>query len=197
MSRTRKTAPADAIIAAIALFWRNGFAQAGTRAIDTETGITRFTLQTSYGGKMALFLQALDTYLDMFEAGGAPTDDPASLADIADWFEGRAAPSSMIEQSCFGCLMLNAIAEFGATDDAVTERAQRYFTLLRDRFHIGLDALKARTVLPLDFDTAAHAEILVACAIGTNVVVRSAGKNLACNAMAMSTGRMIRSWGDT
>ncbi|MBV1933634.1 MAG: TetR/AcrR family transcriptional regulator [Parvibaculaceae bacterium] len=60
MSRSRKVAPEEAVQAAMEAFWKHGYHELGTRQLEEETGITRFTLQTTYGGKKKLFLNALD-----------------------------------------------------------------------------------------------------------------------------------------
>ncbi len=196
MSRTRRTEPEQAITSAMALFWRDGFTNVGTRKIDTETGITRFTLQTAYGGKMALFLETLDRYLDVFEAGSAPKARVDSLDEMAIWFEGWPTPSTMADQVCFGCLMINSMAEFGATEPEVTKRTDRYLNILRQRWVASLAELKTRGVVPGDFDVAGHAEILLGAVIGIHMVIRAAGSSAASKVLADATGAMVRGWGE-
>lgn len=193
MSRSRKADPSEALMAATQLFWREGYGAVGTRQVEDETGITRFTLQTTYGGKMALFLATLDFYLDMFESG-APNAEAKSLDELARWFEGFAKPSTMADISCFGCLMLNTVAEFGATDPEVTVRATRYFTLMRSRISAALNGLIAQGKVVNTLDVTGQVEILLGCVIGMNIVVRSAGASAAVTDMAEATGALIRSW---
>lgn len=70
----------------MARVWTHGFSSLGTRQIEEETGITRFTLQMTYGGKMKLFLTALDAYLDMFERSALLNTTDGGLGGIARFF---------------------------------------------------------------------------------------------------------------
>ena len=90
LARLRKTEPEVAVQATQALFWEYGYAGLGTRQIEDETGLTRFILQTAYGGKKALFLQAVDAYLDSMETAFLPDADSGSLEALAIWFKSRA-----------------------------------------------------------------------------------------------------------
>jgi hypothetical protein len=58
--RPRKADHAAAIEVAQRAFWRNDCAGTSTRQIEERTGVTLHTLQTSYGGKQAFFLETLD-----------------------------------------------------------------------------------------------------------------------------------------
>lgn len=194
MARSRKVEPEAAIQAAMTAFWQHGYCGLGTRQIEAETGITRFTLQTAYGGKMPLFLKTLDTYLDTFEAFAKPDPTQANLEGLAAWFETRVNPELMPEPSCYGCLMLNAIVEFSAQSDAINQRAKRYFSMLRNGFKAVLETAKGNGTLPADFDVDGKVEVLVGIALSLNIVIRAATDNLAGQHMATSTARMIREW---
>jgi TetR/AcrR family transcriptional repressor of nem operon len=189
-----KVAPQEAVQAVMGLFWRDGYNCLSTRAIETDAGITRFTLQSTYGGKMALFLQALDTYLEMFQTYGLPSKDAESLEGLVEWFEDRADPKMFGDQACFGCLLLNTLVEFGGTNAEVNKRADRYFGLIRDRFRLVLETLKDQGVLQAGFDVEANADVLVSLAIGMNVIVRAYGQNNAAGASSAAAASLIRSW---
>lgn len=194
MSRQRKTNPQDAIASAVSLFWGQGYNNVGTRQIDDETGITRFTLQTSYGGKMALFLQALDWYLDRFEEMGAPSASAKTLEELAVWFEARVEAPVMPEQSTGGCLLLNSIVEFGHENEDVNERSDRYFAFMRQRLGLILSRIVDAGNVRGDFDVSAHVEILMSCAIGMNILIRAAADNRAGRVSANACANMIRGW---
>ena len=93
MARSRKVEPEAALQAAMTAFWQHGYCDLGTRQIEEETGITRFTLQTAYGGKMPLFLKTLDTYLDLFENFTKLDSAHGNLEVLATWFEARVDPA--------------------------------------------------------------------------------------------------------
>jgi TetR/AcrR family transcriptional repressor of nem operon len=194
MARHRKTDPEKALEAAMRVFWKHGYTQVGTRQIEEETGITRFTLQTVYGGKLALFLLVLDHYLEIFESMGAPPVDVESLEDIATWFENRTNPPVFENEARNGCLLLNTLVEFGGGSVEVNDRAASYFSVVRGRFNLALNNLVTQGALSDGFDVQRHANILTSCAIGMNVVVRSAGDNTAGAWSAESSAAMIRDW---
>ena len=195
MARSRKLGPELAIQATQSLFWEHGFAGLGTRQIEEETGLTRFTLQTSYGGKKQLFLQAIDAYLDRMETSFLPDASDGSLEELATWFEARADPVMMLEIACHGCLMLNSMIEFHGQDSDVNQRAKRYFSMLRCRFCDLLKTAKINSVLSSQFDVDATVEILLGISLGMNVVIRAAGDNAAGQPLAAATACMIRKWG--
>ena len=194
MARSRKVEPEAALQAAMTAFWQHGYCSLGTRQIEEETGITRFTLQTAYGGKMPLFLKTLDTYLDLFEDFTKLDPVQGNLEVLATWFEVRVDPTIMPEPSCYGCLMLNTIIEFSAQNDEINQRVERYFTMLRNGFRAVLQAAKNNGTLPVDFDVSGKVEVLIGIALSLNIIIRAANDNLAGQHMATSTARMIREW---
>lgn len=194
MARLRNTEPEVAVQAAQALFWEHGYAGLGTRQIEEETGLTRFTLQTSYGGKKQLFLQAVDAYLDNIESHFLPDASNGSLQELATWFETRADPAFMPGIGCHGCLMLNSVIEFHGEDSDINQRAERFFSMVRGRFRSLLEAAKSNGVLSSNLDTGAMAEILLGISLSMNVVIRAAGNNSAGQALATATANMIREW---
>lgn len=195
MSRSRKVEPEAALQSAMSVFWKHGYCSLGTRQIEDETGITRFTLQTTYGGKMSLFLTVLDAYLDLLESFARPDCTNGNLEGLATWFETRTNSNVMPDISCYGCLMLNAIIEFSAESPEINLRAERYFNMLRNAFKTCLEAAKNNDTLPNDFDINAKAEVLVGIALSLNVVIRAATDNTAGQFMAASAATMIRDWG--
>lgn len=193
MARNRKLDPEQALMAAIAMFWKYGYAAVGTRQIEDEAGITRFTLQTTYGGKMALFLMAVDRYLDMFETFAPPTE-PESLDELADWYMMFLAPPVMPDCMAFGCLLINTLIEFGGANSEVNQRAARYYSLLGGRFEAALEHLKRRGLLPTDFDTQTGAQLLQSNTIGLNVLIRASNSSDAGRPAIEACRGMIRSW---
>jgi TetR/AcrR family transcriptional regulator, transcriptional repressor for nem operon len=191
MARSRKVDADAAMEAATAMFWKHGYCSLGTRQLEEETGITRFTLQTTYGGKMALFLGTLDAYLDQFEASPLITGAAQDLEGVASLFETRVDPDFMPGQSCYGCLVLNSAIEFGSSNDDVNQRIARYLTILRNSFAAGLThTLGTSPTQNID----QKVEVLVGAALGLNVIVRAATDNRAGHDMATSIAQMVRSW---
>jgi TetR/AcrR family transcriptional regulator, transcriptional repressor for nem operon len=194
MARSRKVDADAAMEAATAMFWKHGYCSLGTRQLEEETGITRFTLQTTYGGKMALFLNTLDAYLDQFETSVLIQGAARDLDGVASLFETRVDPDFMPGQSCYGCLVLNSAIEFGSSNEDVNQRISRYLTILRNSFRRGLTQTLRHDNPAARQDIDQKVEILVSAALGLNVIVRAATDNRAGQDMAKSIAGMVRSW---
>lgn len=194
MGRQRKTDPDAALMAAVLLFWREGYHGVGTRQLEAETGITRFSLQTEHGGKRALFLTALDRYLDMFEPMLlAPLKD-AGLDRLAAWFENRPLPEDMKTQQVFGCLMVNSITEFPMNDADIASRAQRFYDMLRTAFRACLDRALLDGDLPADTPIEHATEVLVNSAVGLNIAMKSDPSGARANRLGQATAWTINRW---
>jgi len=180
------------------LFWKHGFSQLGTRQIEAETGLTRFTLQTDYGGKKPLFLKALDSYLDRLSNGFLPRVTSHDLEPLAQWFENRVSPEMLSGPGRYGCLMLNTIAEFRGRDKEINQRAERYFNELDGCFRAALCNARKHGALGPAFDVDAGAAMLMGVAVSLNALVLAAHDNTADNAagrrVAAATVQMIRQW---
>lgn len=194
MSRSRKVAPEAAVNAAMALFWTHGYGSLGTRQIEEETGITRFTLQTTYGGKMKLFLTALDAYLDMFERSDLLNTVAGDLDSIARFFEMRGDATAMPEIAGQGCFMLNSMIEFSAHTPEITQRADRYFAMLRQGFRMALEGAQQDGRLEVGFDVAQKTEVLLSAALGLNAVIRASQDPRVGQQMAAAIASMVRQW---
>jgi len=194
MARKRKTDADSAVPAAMMAFWKSGFHALGTRQLEDETGITRFSLQTSYGGKKHLFLIALDTYIDLLESHLLQQMHTGTLEGLARFFEHRPIPQDMTHMTCNGCLMVNSIVEFPRDDTSVNARAERFFDLLRGSFRSALKDLQTRQQIRCDLDPQVLAELLVSLTLSINLGNKSAAANTNLPAQTAAIGSLIRSW---
>ena len=194
MARTKKVAPDTALIAAVKLFWKVGYHSASTRMIEQETGITRFTLQTSYGGKKALFLKALDHYLDLFDTYLLPDLQAGTPEAIASWFETGPRPQGLEDMLGQGCLMINSITEFASSDSDVMARSERFYVMMRTAFRNALDmAQKAQTIRD-DIDIDHSAELLLANAVALHIALRSSVPSAQTDKLRAAAGTLVREW---
>ena len=194
MSRSRKVEPGEAIQAAMALFWTHGYSSLGTRQIEEETGITRFTLQTTYGGKMKLFLTALDAYLDQFENSDLMRTSGGGLEGIAAFFEMRGNANAMPDIAAQGCFMLNSMIEFSSTESEIDKRADRYFEMLRNGFRNNLGQAKTDGTLRHGLNISEMTEVLLSATLGLNAKIRASGDHVNGEKMAASIANLVRDW---
>jgi TetR/AcrR family transcriptional repressor of nem operon len=194
MARARKIAHQAALDATQNLFWQDGYSRVSTRQIEEKTGLTRFTLQTSYGGKKALFLDTLDNYLENVFAGFLPRPSSDVLTALADWFESFTEPEHMPDTTDQGCLLINTITEFERGDPEADQRIESYFAVLRGCFGVALNkGIELGEVDP-KLDVAKKTELLVAAALGLNMMIRAGTDATAGRAMSASIAEMIREW---
>lgn len=196
MGRPRKAEPEVAVKAAQALFWEHGYAGLGTRQIAEDAGLTRFMLQSAYGGKKALFLQAIDDYLDYVESSFLPDANFTSFEELALWFESRSDPACLPDTFCHGCLMLNSIVELHGEDQEFNARAGRFFPMVQERFRTILEEAKSNTASCVSFVVSEKVQLLVGLMLSMAVVIRAGGSVVSAKPIAMAAASMIREWED-
>lgn len=194
MGRQRKAEPEAAVKAAQELFREHGFAGLGTRQIAEDAGLTRFTLQSTYGGKKALFLKAIDDYLDYVEGSFLPAANIDNFEELALWFESRSDPACLPDTFRHGCLMLNSIVELHGQDLEFNTRAERFFPMVHERFRAILEAAKSSSASSVEFVVSEKVQLLMGLMLSMAVVIRAGGSVVSAKPMAMAASTMIREW---
>lgn len=109
---------------AMRLFWRQGYEATSMQELVDVMGIGRGSLYATFGGKHALFLEALDRYCEIVAAPlFAPLDEPGPAKDAI-----RRVFEQVIQQAVAdgpqGCLMVNVSAELAPHDPQTRRRAE-------------------------------------------------------------------------
>ncbi len=194
MARKRKTDHDSAVAGALDLFWRRGYHGASTRELEHETGLTRFTLQTTYGGKEKFFLKTLDTYLDNAEARHFPDPDTCSLEDLGNWFRSIASADRMPKIEDVGCLAFNSISSFDRTDPEVNARIERYLTSLEGRFATILSRARSQSELRTDVDPNEGAKLLIGLLLGLHTIMKARTSDQFPQSYADAAVGLIKGW---
>nr|WP_321249679.1 TetR/AcrR family transcriptional regulator C-terminal ligand-binding domain-containing protein [uncultured Ruegeria sp.] len=194
MARKRKTDHDSAVAGALDLFWRRGYHGASTRELEQETGLTRFTLQTTYGGKEKFFLKTLDTYLDNAEARHFPDPDTYSLDDLAGWFRGIASTERMPKIEDAGCLAFNSISSFDRSDPEVNARIERYLTALEGRFAAILSRAKDDGAIRSEADPDEAARVLIGLLLGLHTIMKARTSDQFPRSYAEAAVGLIEGW---
>ena len=194
MGRTKKVSDQEAVGRAMVLFWRDGYANVSTRQLEEEAGLTRFTLQTTYGGKQALFLRAVDLYIEKTIANLLPTLDAADLDGLADWFENRPLPEETKAFASFGCLVVNSLAVPTSEVPEVRERIAHFLGAFRAAYAGVLTRAQASGTLPASFNVAQSAEFLATALISLNLANRLPPGSGSAAAFGRSIAAIIRGW---
>ena len=120
MARPREFDREEALNAAVETFWTHGFEGAGMESLTVAMGIGRQSVYGAFGGKKALYLEALRAY----NAGNVAALISA-LRKAKSPLEGlKIVLLTPIElngpERAKGCFGINAICEFGQSDADVT-----------------------------------------------------------------------------
>jgi TetR/AcrR family transcriptional repressor of nem operon len=161
MARTKAFDPDTVLDAAVDAFRAHGFSALSLDGLLDRMGIARQSLYDTFGGKRAVYLQALGRYRDR------------NHRELRELFDGhlpiREALAQLLEGICGaprddlvdGCLLLNAALE-RAPDDAelaalLRDNQRSVERILRDAIARSIDAGE----LPANHDAAALARFFV------------------------------------
>ena len=149
MARPRKISDEDVLLAALRVFWRDGYAGASLADLETEAGLNRRGLANRFGDKRGLLLETLRVYgmqakSAFLEGLSAPAGAPgAGLSAIRAMF-GAILEFCIVAEGRQGCLIVNLTREPVADDPEVKALIDSYFEVLDCGFADALDAAEAQ-----------------------------------------------------
>jgi TetR/AcrR family transcriptional repressor of nem operon len=172
VARPREFDEEEILDRAMKVFWSKGYASTSLEDLLNGTGIARQSLYGAFGDKHALFLKALERYLDKNARPvrsvlqEAPSVAQALRAVFSAIAEGAAAEKQR------GCMLVNAITELIPGDQEVARLVEANHRFLLAAFRMGLErAAKDGELIPgSDIDELAH--YLIAAHQGLRVVAR-------------------------
>jgi len=114
------------------LFWRDGYAATSLQSLLSHMGISRQSLYNTFGDKRALFLAALDRYMESkaalslaeLEAPGAGMD---AILGFFDRLGQRAQTSCENGTAPRTCMIGRTCMELSTEDPEVRQRVTAYF----------------------------------------------------------------------
>lgn len=194
MPRTKGYIRSEALEKARDAFWQHGYDALGVRAIERSTNLNRFAIQTEFGGKEGLFLEALDNYteeairtiLDPISEGGI---------DSLTQFFVEAVTVRDNDPRDFGCLMVNTAIENASLQNAeLKKRTDDHYAGMLKAFSSALK--KARDIGELhdDIDLEEAASFLLGLAMGMQVYNRMNGSVAAARHQASMAVKILESW---
>jgi len=175
-------------------FWQYGYDALGVRAIEQLTGLNRFAIQTDFGGKQGLFLEALEHYaqaaithiIEPIRAGG--------LSEIKHFFT-KIATLQKQDPRVFGCLMVNTVIENAAHNHLeLKKRTDAHYARMLDAFKSALGNARDAGDIAEDFDTEEAASFLLSLAMGMQVHIRMTGSVTSVRHQAHMAVKTIDSW---
>jgi len=161
--RPRNFDEAEALDAAMQVFWQKGFEATSLDDLTRAMGLSRSSFYAAFGNKQDLFLRAVDHYSKR---------GLRALKDVADTSRGDPVDAMLQalanpEGGTKGCLLINCITELAPHDEQVAEIGRRHLETIEDMF--------AKALNPEDPEAARdRASAFSSLAIGT-LALRKAG----------------------
>lgn len=159
----------------VQLFWRQGLATTGIQDVVAATGVNRSSLYATFGDKHALYLAALDRYLEehALPAFARLAGDPRGLPALTQFFNQLVRVRCSGERARWGCLVVNAHAGPESTDPDVRRRLDHHHERLRTALRGALGTAHRLGQLDTSMDIDATAGQLALLAYGLNLRSRA------------------------
>jgi len=171
--RPRQFDPDAVLDAAMAVFWKKGYAGTALAELEAATKLGRQSLYGAFGDKRALFARVVERYfevvlrpyiIDVLDAPGSPRANVEQV--IRAWESAAAAPEFN------GCLVGNSSSEMGLHDPEMAELLRRKLELLEAAFHRALTRAQRAGEISAGADVRALARSFVVTAQGLSIVCR-------------------------
>ena len=174
MGRPREFDDRTALDAAVQCFWRRGYEATSVRDLSASMGICGTSLYNAFGGKRALFVQALERYLDgstrariaRLEKSHAPKQ--AVCAFIRDIIE-----RSLSDRERRGCFLINSALEVAPHDRELGEAIAARLSEIESFFCRCIAAGQADGSIPGTRSADDLARLLLGVLLGIRVLARA------------------------
>lgn len=160
-----------AVERAMNVFWSCGYHGTSLPDLLEATNLSRGSLYAAFGDKHALFLRALDRYIDDALARLDTELDPRknALAGLRTCLAGYVDRTSGIAGKR-GCLVVATAMELAAHDTEVEQRIRRFFKRMETRLTEALARAQAAGQLADGVEPATAARLLLCMLEGMRVV---------------------------
>jgi TetR/AcrR family transcriptional regulator, transcriptional repressor for nem operon len=184
MARPKEFDRESALEAAMRLFWAKGYDATSTDDLRHAIGIGRQSLYDTFGGKRALYLEALRRYQDDSVAARIKTlraaDSPLSAIEQFLVAVARETPT----QRAMGCMGVRAICDFGTSDPDVSALGKSAGAVVESALEDTLRNAKAKNEVRSSVDVRAAARFLQAILTGLKIAARAGSTPSSLRAIA-------------
>lgn len=174
MARPRGFDEDEVLETALGVFWAKGFEGATLKDLEEATGLGRASLYGAFGGKRALFLRAVDRYLQR-RSGPllAALEHPESGREaIVGLFRALAAGTTP-GAGRRGCLLTNCAVDLAAHDAEIGRAVGRNVADFERAFEAATRRAQAHGEIDPGRDPVRVARLLVVCLQGFMVLDRA------------------------
>jgi TetR/AcrR family transcriptional regulator, transcriptional repressor for nem operon len=174
MARPREFDEDTALEAAIECFWQRGYEATSVRDLADKMGISAPSLYNAYGDKHALFVQALERYLDhSMRARIKRLEDSLSPKQAIRRFIGEIIERSVSDRERRGCFLINSALEVAPHDRELGAFIADRFAEIEAFFYRSIKAGQAEGAIPRDRGARDIARLLLGVLLGIRVLARS------------------------
>ena len=153
------------------LFWRRGYEKSSMTALLKAMGIQKGSFYATFGSKRQILMEALDEYIATRFGGFRARGDESPLRALRRHLD-EVVDESIGEQRSAGCFLVNSALELAPHDRQVGEVVTKTLDAHAGFYRSLLDDAKSRGELPKRYDTARHAQGLLALVLGMRVMAR-------------------------
>lgn len=153
------------------LFWKRGYEKSSMTALLKAMGIQKGSFYATFGSKRQILAEALDEYIATRFGGFHARGDESPLHALRRHLD-EVVEESIGEQRSAGCFLVNCALELAPHDRQVREVVTKTLAAHAGLYRSLMDDAKSRGELPKRYDTARHAQALLALVVGMRVMAR-------------------------
>jgi TetR/AcrR family transcriptional repressor of nem operon len=174
MARPREFDDVVALEAAIDCFWQRGYEATSMRELADKMGLSVTSVYNTFGDKYALFVQALERYLDqsMRERIGRLEESLAPKKAIRK-FIYEIIERSVGDRERRGCFLINSALEVAPHDKKLGGIIADRLAEIELFFYRSIKAAQAEGTVPKDRAAKDLARLLLGILLGIRVLARS------------------------
>jgi TetR/AcrR family transcriptional repressor of nem operon len=172
MGRPREFDEQAVLEAASDAFWEKGYEGTSTRDLTARTGLTPSSLYAAFGDKRALFLRALDLYLERLRERMTRLETTVSPAQAITGFFDEVIGRSVEDKLRRGCMLVNSALEISPDDMEFQDAIARELVLIERFFHRCFSAGQETGEIPAALPAEDAARHLLAVLLGVRVLAR-------------------------
>ena len=163
MARPRQFDEETALDAALQLFWQKGYVNTSVDDLLTAMSLNRWSLYNTFGDKEALFLKALERYVQRWrgEIAQLVAAEPSPRARARRLLDALFTQVRS-DSRAWGCLIVNSAFEFVQIPERAQAIVKRSLASLERLFADAVAQAQAAGELPADRDPHAVARTLLA-----------------------------------
>jgi TetR/AcrR family transcriptional repressor of nem operon len=154
--------------------WRRGYEATSVRDLAAAMGISGPSLYNTFGGKRALFLKALQSYLDQSaRAMIKRLEESLPPKEAVRRFLEEIIEHSVGDRERRGCFLINSALEVAPHDSELSEFVAARFGEIEAFFHRSIKVAQAEGTIPRDRAPRDLARLLLGVLLGIRVLARS------------------------